>query len=311
MTLFSLLKMLGLKSELDELLYLSKELDIDSLKPIVARKITSVLGYQISMWNNFTAPVLYRARKHNHLEGNIGEDGLHQFTSEKEFWNTPSEYCSLGRCQSENESLLYCSTSWETAISEIRPELDDYISISIYHAQPSIENPNAFLGSRIIPVGVKYLSKIERLEHMFENYDFNGRSLEFFELDNFLDELFHKNVDETNKYLYKLSVAVTKCMMTNLYDGEVERQMHGMIYSSMIRDKSDYNIVLRPNHARTIYNLHQVQTFHVDSVEAKKVSLKLKRNGMTIGVKQNRFDYFNIEWFNEDSGNVSEQIDLI
>ena len=112
-------------------------------------------------------------------------------------------------------------------------------------------------------------------------------------------------------HLYKLSVAVTKCMMSNLYDGEVVSLMHGMIYSSMIRNKNDYNIVLRPNHARKIYNLHQVQTFHLDSKEGKKAHLQLKRNGSTIGVRQNRFDNLDIEWLNFDSEGIREEINLV
>lgn len=93
-----------------------------------------------------------------------------------------------------------------------------YISVSIYNAKENPANPSELLGSRIIPLGIQYLSKIDSLKKndMFKDYDFVNRKAEFFELDNFLDELFHKEVDENEKHLYKLSVAVTKCMMKNI-----------------------------------------------------------------------------------------------
>lgn len=123
----------------------------EELLKIVEQKITSVSDYQISMWENFTSPVLYRARKHNHLEGTINKDNLlHRFDFESEFWNTPPEFCPLGRCQNKEESLLYCSTSWETAISKVRPTACDFVSVLIYHAKRHPDTPNNFFGSRIV-----------------------------------------------------------------------------------------------------------------------------------------------------------------
>ena len=169
-----LLNMFRSTSELDELISLSKKLNVDELTLIVAEKITSVSRYQISMWDDFKAPRLYRARKHNHLEGNTRDGALHRFESESEFWNTPPEHCPLGRCQTVGESLLYCSTSWETAISEVRPNLGDFVSVSIYNGRPISGRANEIIGSRIVPIGVQYLSQIERLKHMFENYNFKS-----------------------------------------------------------------------------------------------------------------------------------------
>lgn len=302
------LKFLGFSSELDELTCLSKRLDIDALTNKVAEKITSVAGYQISMWDDFNAPRLYRARKHNHLEGNLRDEVLHRFESESEFWNTLPEFCPLGRCQDIGESLLYCSTSWDTAISEVRPNTGDYVSVSVYNARPKPNNPEELLGSRIVPIGVQYLSQIERLKHMFENYNFNGRSVGFYELDNYLDDLFHKDVDDHNQHLYKLSTAVTRCMMKNVTDGVVVKQTHGMIYSSIVRNRSDYNFVLRPIHARTIYVLHQAQTFRVLESTDELIRLQLVRNGFTFGTKEHLLDFFEMVWVNVNDNIVIEEI---
>lgn len=289
-----------------ELVNLSKEKTFDEVLKIVEQKITSVPYYQISMWENFTAPVLYRARKHNHFKGNTRDNVLNQFESENEFWNTPTEFCPLGRCQTKGESLLYCSTSWETAISEVRPNKGDFISVSIYQARHLPDNPNKFLGSRIVPIGVQYLSQIERLKHMFKDYNFEERNSEFYELDTFLDNLFHANVSEKEQYIYNLSTAVTRCMMKNLFDGEVERQMHGMIYSSMTRNKTDFNIVLRPIHARTIYKLYQVQTFQILETTDNLIKLQLMRNGYTTEQKHHSLDFFEMTWSSVDDVVIDE-----
>jgi hypothetical protein len=289
-----------------ELVNLSQKKSLDELLKIVEQKISSVPDYQISMWENFSAPVLYRARKHNNLKGNIKNNVLHRFESESEFWNTPPEFCPLGRCQDKGESLLYCSTSWETAISEVRPDIGDFVSVSIYHARRHVDNPNTFFGSRIIPIGVQYLSQIKRLKHMFHDYDFEGRNPEFYKLDTFLDNLFHGNVAEKEQYLYNLSIAVTKCMMKNLFNGEVEQQMHGMIYSSMVRNKTDYNLVLRPIHARTIYTLNHVQTFQILETTDNFIKLQLKRDGDTSGQKNHYLDFFEMVWFNVDDVVIDE-----
>ncbi|OYU79341.1 MAG: hypothetical protein CFE23_14645 [Flavobacterium sp. BFFFF1] len=95
-------------------------------------------------------------------------------------------------------------------------------------------------------------------------------------------------------------------MMKNLFDGQVERQMHGMIYSSMMRNKTDYNIVLRAVHARTIYKLFQVQTFEVLETTETKIRLKLVRDGVTIGTKNSIFDFFQMAWCNIENGDVDE-----
>ena len=95
-------------------------------------------------------------------------------------------------------------------------------------------------------------------------------------------------------------------MMKNLFDGEVERQMHGMIYSSMVRNKTDFNIVLRPIHARTIYKLYQVQTFKILETTDSLIKLQLMRNGYTTGQKHHPLDFFEMTWSSVDDVIIDE-----
>lgn len=296
----------------EELQELSKSLSLDELTKIVERTITSVGGYQISSWTNLIVPRLYRGRNHNYVEGNVKNNELHKFTNECEFWNPPvATLQERGRCNDIGESLLYVSNNWETAILETRPIKGNYISVSIYNAKENPANPNELLGSRIIPIGIQYLSKIDSLKNndMFKDYDFANRKAEFFELDNFLDELFHKEVGEDEKHLYKLSVAVTKCMMNNiLTDSGATLQRHGMMYPSIVHNKHSYNFIIRPIHARTIYKLFQVQTFKVIESSDSKIVLQLMRDGMTTGTKNHPLEFFEMTWFDVSSAAVFDEI---
>lgn len=275
-----------------ELLNLSENSSLQELEKIVARLITNTGDYHRSFWTNLIVPQLFRARIHNNLVGNIRDNGLNPFTSEVDFWNRPKDFIKeFGRCNDIEQSLLYCSNSWETAIAEVRPVEDDYLSMSVFRIKQD------GLGSRISPVGIQYLSQIESLKNtqMLDNYKISDK-IEIKEMDNFLDDLFHLEVKNDEKYKYKLSIAVTNCLMKNIQMGEALHAMHGIMYSSIVRNKKNYNLVLRPTHARTIYKLHQIQTFKVIKSENGKILLELKRNGYTVGTKHHPLDFFEILW---------------
>ena len=275
-----------------ELFELSKKYSVEELEKLVAEKITETGNYHRSFWTNLIAPQLYRARIHNHLEGNVRGEILNTFVHEGEFWNPPAESIKdFGRCNDIGQSLLYCSNSWETAIAEVRPVEGNYLSMAVYRIKED------GLGSRISPVGIQYLSQIESLaaNQMLEDYKISDKK-EIIDMDNFLDELFHLEVGNEEKYKYKLSIAVTNCLMKNIQIGEALKTMHGIMYSSIVRDKKNYNLLLRPTHARTIYQLYQVQTFKVIKSSEGKVSLQLMRNGYTTGTKSHPLDFFEMYW---------------
>lgn len=275
-----------------ELFELAKNSSIDELEKLVAERITESGDYHRSFWTNLNAPQLYRARIHNHLEGNVREGILNSFVHEGEFWNPPADkIIEFGRCNDLGQSLLYCSNSWETAVAEVRPIEGDYLSMAVYRTKQD------GLGSRISPVGIQYLSQIESLAagQMLVDYEISDKK-EIIEMDNFLDELFHLEVGNEEKYKYKLSIAVTNCLMKNIQIGEALQAMHGIMYSSIVRNKQNYNLLLRPTHARTIYKLYQVQTFKVIKSVEGKVSLQLMRNGYTIGTKPHPLDFFEMLW---------------
>lgn len=295
--------------EINDLISISRLLKAAEITEIVERKITSIGSYQTSFWPNFKVTGFYRARTHNHLKGNSKDGILYEFTNEGEFWNPPSEDAPIGRCNDVGESLLYCSTSWETAIIECRPKVGNYISVTSFNLKDKEKFPFVENGSRINPIGIQYLSQIVSLNEnqMFANYDFQNRNSGFKKMDAFLDDLFHLKANDKYKFLYKLSIAVTRCMMKNIKMGEVLQQMHGIIYSSIERDKKNYNILFRPDHARMNFCVYEVQTFKVVEVNHSIIRLRLKRIGKTYGTKDYSFDNFIIVWQNLVVENQQEE----
>lgn len=284
---------------MEELLNTTEKLSVNELELIVAEQITSAENYSRSFWPNLVAPQTYRARLHNHLEGRMSGDTLHRFTNEGEYWNPPQDFIyEYGRCNDINESLFYCTNSWETAISEVRPETGQYVSVATFKVK------SEDLGSRISPIGMQYLSQIDSLREgqFFKDYNIQVRSAAFLKLDTYLDDLFHMPVADNEKHKYKLSIAVTKCLMKNIQMGEAIHAMHGIMYSSIIRNKQNYNLLLRPSHARHIYSLFQVQTFLVSDANDDKIKVQLLRNGMTMGTKHHPFDNFEMHWELVDEG---------
>ena len=287
----------------NELLVLAKDSSVEELERNVAKILNMPGNYESSFWTNLIIPGFYRSRKHNHVKGIQKGNKINQFICECEFWNPPIECAKIGRCNYEGESLLYCSNSWETAILESKPEIGDYISVSNFR----LKNDKS-LGLRINPIGVQYLSKIDSLveSKIFENYDFKKND-EFLEIDNFLDDLFHLNITKDNAYLYKLSVAVTKCMMKNIIIGETIIFMHGILYSSIVKDFDNYNLLLRPNTARNLYYIFESQTFEVIRKTDFEITIKLKRSGLTYGEKKHYLDNFDILWTDLSVKNQSEE----
>jgi len=81
-----------------------------------------------------------------------------------------------------------------------------------------------------------------------------------------------------------------------------------MIYSSIERDKKNYNIVFRPNHARVMFSIYEIQTFEITEVNEELIKLKIKRIGMTYGTKNHPLDNLNVFWKDLTPENQVEDI---
>ena len=277
--------------KLKMLLRNSKYKTVDRLRTEVAKLITSYKGYGTKVWDNFEPHGLYRARQHNHLEGNLTDVGLQKFTSELEFWNNPAENCTLGRCNDVGESIFYCSNEFEVAIQEIKP-WKEYITTSVFCPKPK---QNQTSTSHAIPIGIEYLAELPALEKFFKPIE--KENIRFEELDSFLNYLFYNNIIQGNSHLYKLSTAIFKNMMSPIRNGTMDIPMQGLVYSSMARDKKGFNIAFKPGHVISNYYIYGVQTHKVLENTDKAITIQLIRNGEVQRIRNSVSESSDISWY--------------
>lgn len=287
-----------MEKSIHELKNMPSDSPFESILKVVEE--TMPIGYITSFCRDFKPQGLFRARSHNRLEGNWDSEKneLTIFSDESHFWNVPEDkknIIKINRCNLEKESVFYCSNDLDTAILEARPEKEKYISVALFGPK----NNEFFSGSRVNFIGKSYLSKIPEIDRItnfskeFENEGFN-------EIDDFLDSLFHKNIGDNEKYLYKQSVAVTKCLMSGLINEKKEIfPIHGLVYSSIIRDKKTFNVVYEPSHVRMNYQIICIQTFKV--IEDIENTFYLRRMGLgTTSNKVKESDHLLIDWLRKE-----------
>jgi len=276
--------------DLNKLIEDSKYLDLATIQETVSKMMLDC-NYSTDTFTSFTFNGFFRARKHNHLEGELNKKGdLHKFTNETEFWNPPNKDSRIGRCNEERESLFYCANDINTSVLEVKPKLGDYVTVADYVNIYDNDKPRF----RIKPVGMKYLVQIPILKNLFSNSKFNSSQLE---IDNFLDELFHQQVGGKELYKYKLSIAISKIFFTNStnYKSEIF-QTDGLIYSSIIRDKKSHCYVLKPWFVHAYFFINYIQTWQITEKSSSHIKMKLVRYGQPNRQKLYPADLFDIYW---------------
>lgn len=267
----------------------SKEKNIITLKEEISQ-IMLEKKYTTDIFTTFTFNGFYRARKHNNIRGDFKDGILKEFINEKEFWNPPIKNVKMGRCNKEGESLFYCSSDFITAILEVKPVVGDFITVANFKNLYPQNKPEF----RINPIGKTYLIKIPELALPFENYLLDQNQ---FEIEDFLDKLFHQNVDDTETYKYKLSIALSHIFMTDGTDRKRSViETDGLIYPSIIRNQKSYCFVLKPNIVDRFFMIEYIQTLEVLEKEDNFIKLKLLRNGQPKYVKKDAGELFDIFW---------------
>lgn len=293
--------------DLIELRNIVKDAGIAELRNIISKKMLDT-KYGSFFCTNQTFSGLYRARGHNHLKGNLREGKLDVFVNEKEFWNPPEDKIKwYGRCNDIGESMFYCSNEFEVAVAEVRPTVGKYVTVCAFKNIDFGDTGGKPYGFRMKPIGIDYLAKIEGFVSCIPK-DSNKieHSEEYRIMDNFLDELFHEIIGDDENHKYKLSIAVTKIMLANtINQHEVEHSIHGLMYSSIVRDFKGANILLKPQPANNFLFLETAQTFEVLESDTNKITLRLVRNGRTeLRRTHPSQPKMNMDWFEIESGEV-------
>ena len=217
--------------DLQELIKKAEVLSINDIELLVGSILRDV-DYGSIFCKNQTFSGLYRARRHKLIDG---QNKDYIFTNEKEFWNPPKSYIKKrGRCNDVAETMFYCSNHFDTAILEVRPVKDEFITVA--HFKPILVN-NKKPSFRIKPNCIQHLKKIKGFKSCIDGFDLSIRNTKFLEVDNFLDGLFTQIIDSKKDYKYKISIAITKCMLKNIVNDTGNKfSMNGMIYPSIVNN---------------------------------------------------------------------------
>lgn len=284
-----------------EIINSSKKLSINELTKLVGNILSNV-NYGSIYCTKQTFNGLYRARQHNQIDGNY-DDCI--FTNEKEYWNPPEKsIVKLGRCNDIGESMFYSSNHFETSILEVRPVKGQYITVARF-----LPNSRGGLipGFRIKPNCIQHLKRIRGLKSCITGFDLSKRDAKFLEVDNLLDSLFTESVNDNDNesYKYKVSIAITRCMLANTIDDLGNQfSMNGMIYPSIVNNMNSINVLLKPIFAINNFHIASLQTLKVLKVSKNRVTIKLVRNGHTIGLKKHPSEQLDINWYSEIDGPI-------
>ncbi len=278
----------------------SKDLSIQELKKLIGSILSSV-DYGSIYCRNQTFSGLYRARQHEQIDG---ESDKYSFTNEKEFWNPPECVIKkIGRCNNIEESMFYCSNQFETAIVEVRPQANKFITVANFLPH---KRDNQLPSFRIKPNCIQHLKKIKDFKSCIADYNLSERNSEFIKVDNLLDDLFTEIVQEDEAHKYKITNAITQCMLhTKLVNENGDQySMNGMIYPSIADNLQSINILMKPIYVINHYYINCLQTFKVLEVTKKNIKVQLVRNGSLKGKKEHPSEQLDIFWHPKFDGPI-------
>ncbi|MBK7871925.1 MAG: RES family NAD+ phosphorylase [Saprospiraceae bacterium] len=140
-----------------------------------------------------------------------------------DLWYPPEEYVDVSRGNIPNNPVFYCSNDPGTAIFEIRPELNDWItSIEVRINLPVLEMLVMGLG--------------------FEDLDLETGNYSYIDigLNRFLKKKFKEEISYSQKHLYYKTALFVEAFIKNI---------HGIIYPSMASNLKGWNFVLEKEFA--------------------------------------------------------------
>lgn len=209
------------------------EIEELNLREIPFEELTSHLnllmkGY--SLFSSFIEPeTLYRARIN---------DSIDNFTNISQLRNPPKELVNIyGRLNQKNESIYYCSGSFETCSLELRPQVGDIVTI--YRSKQHIKTK-----IHIFELGLRETIWKERGaihdNKALQNYLGDKENIEKNKIiHNFLTEKFTQIIEKGEEYKYKITAAISYIFLQN-------KEIDGLFYPSITRQFKDINLGLKP-----------------------------------------------------------------
>ena len=218
------------------------------------------------------------------INKSLPDNSNETITELKYLKNPPPKYVKkYGRANLKNQSVLYATFNYPTALSENNPDVGDLVTISQWGLK--IENTPLF----VYPVFDYFNSSDYQLKALFnkEIEKHSEKLKDLFIVDScFIAGCFCKYVEKGKEINYTLSAHIADKIFNKMYNGKIE----AIIYPSVKDDADDsVNIALKPKVFNEKYKLLEV-----------KESVVLSNDNGIIGLKEIKrtkyYDKKNIKW---------------
>jgi len=192
----------------------------------------------------------------------------------------------FGRCNQPKQSILYAGFIKPTILNELKPEIGDLITTSVWKEKKDCEMffcpifLNQPIDGTLNPRTFEMNQGFERtIKHLAENEKILIRYISQFVADEF-----SKEINSNNDYEYFLSAYFSNIILHEINNGKVDA-----IYYPSVQEKLSFeNIAIKPNVFEENYELIEVS----DAVVAYKTPGKFQYRLEGIGSTKN-FDFGN------------------
>lgn len=181
----------------------------------------------------------------------------------------PEKYVTrYGRANHPSESVLYATFDPITALSELRPNVEDRITISTWELKNNYDLTISPVFKNTTKDGVVHneislRSEIEYKKVLRAHDEETARQIDM--LIQFMADCFAKEVEDGNHFDYFLSAYFTNKIFNELENGEVE----AIIYPSVRQSLTLSNIAIKPKIFDNNYVITKVEESIVEAVPTK------------------------------------------
>lgn len=184
-----------------------KNLSINEIQAVYGRLL---YFFDIRMTLCQFYPLLYRARI-------TKSDNLSDL-----LYPPANKVATIGRCNDKQESLFYCSNSFVTSVLEIKPQVNDIVTVLQLEVHDTTN-----LRNFVPAVTLACDQLVEKLQSNFVKFGNKLIQKKLDYIDSFFSEIMLQDVGEFESYKYKASVALCKA-----YNKHLKSQVPGYIYPS-------------------------------------------------------------------------------
>lgn len=224
-----------------------------------------------------TASVFFQAGTRRFVRARRNISLKHKYTKPSDLWHPPASIVGSGRANNKHQPVLYISNSTKVALTEIRVEAGDIVTVAHYKVKERQEINVMEIGvlgychdqfaTELNTDVMNTLRACGYTEHGLNNF----KRLRAFMRDEFLR-------DEKEPDAYKISSALVQGIYTS-------KGLDGVIYASK-QSIEDWNIALTPAAARQKMKLTRCHKIFIESCDENGFLIRPMETSSFIGNKR-------------------------